>query len=433
MIVLNGDPGCSMPMYIEEWTQLGKLDHLRHEILYSFKPQTTGSYEIVCSSSNRLNLYMYDEKKKKCCINMYNENAKESHLASTLIGDRTYSIKICLPEHGDSTNYKLSVSKVKEPNVHYLNRQWGIINKKNGLDINILPVWKHTKGKAFKIVIADSGIFYRHTELKSKVNLELSYNFVHNIKEVFPQNEVYSKASAKSGHGTHVAGVIVSQKEMLGVAPMSNIVSLKVLGNTMNNVDTFNDASDAFIEAIEYAKKKEIKIINCSFCGKTPSIKEKEAMQNAKDILFVLAAGNNSLNLEKEPRFPACYYLDNSIVVASLNKDGELEKSSNFGGPTDIAAPGSEILTTGYGKKYRFRSGTSIAAPFVSAVCSILLSENNNLSPIEVKRRVTEKRNVTQLDTLKGRVLSGGLLNAYKSILYPAGMDEIVNAFPMKS
>lgn len=70
-------------------------------------------------------------------------------------------------------------------------------------------------------------------------------------------------------------------------------------------------------------------------------------MLKARDILFVIAAGNNSVDLDKEPRYPACYYLENSIVVA-INQKGELYEASNYGGPTNIAAPGSRIISTDY-------------------------------------------------------------------------------------
>ncbi len=89
-------------------------------------------------------------------------------------------------------------------------------------------------------------------------------------------------------------------------------------------------------------------------------------MFKAKDILFVIAAGNNAVDLAEEPKYTACYYHENSLVVA-IDEQGQLYATSNYGGSTDIAAPGSSILSTYLEDNYICAHGTSAATPFVSA------------------------------------------------------------------
>ena len=43
--------------------------------------------------------------------------------------------------------------------------------------------------------------------------------------------------------------------------------------------------------------------------------------------------------------YPACYELDNSIVVAAVDRNGILYPTSNYGGSVDVVAPGEEVVT----------------------------------------------------------------------------------------
>lgn len=400
----------------------GELFSNKNEIWYVFVPEQTGSYEIICKGDSNLCGSIYNETKEWHINGSYVANIRCIRLASTLKRNKLYYIKIhSIIPMNKKVKFFLSIVKIKEPNVSGFKYQWGLLNKINGLDINILPVWKYTTGANVKIGIADTGTDYTHKAIKDRINLSLSYNFVHNLKEVFPQGENDTKSAAKNGHGTHAAGIICAshnmEKGVVGIAPKAEVVSLKVMGSEIEDYPIYNEASDSFIKAIEYAQIHNIRIINCSFSGNVPSKAEKESMLRAKDILFVIAAGNNGVDLSKEPKYPACYYIENSIVVTAIDNKGQLYLTSNYGGPTDVAAPGSNIISTYLNDKYVFSYGTSVATPFVTAVCGLVWSLDKHLTPIDVKRRVLDKNNVTQLESLHNKVLSGGLINAYKAVI----------------
>ncbi|WP_251862329.1 S8 family serine peptidase [Clostridium sp. Marseille-Q2269] len=400
----------------------GKLTGYNSEDCYIFTPKLTGSYEIICNGTDKLCAAICNEEKTDYINSSCVSNVKSIRLATTLKNYRNYYIKINLMNSSKkNVMYTLNINYIEEPKNYYFKYQWGLLNKKNGLDINILPVWKYTTGNGVKIGIADTGTNYKHSDLINSINLKLSYNFVHESNDIFPENEQDYKSAAKSGHGTHIAGIIgASQEEkcgMVGIAPDTELISLKILGSKIENYPIYNDASDSFIKAIEYSKRHGIKIINCSFSGTKPSKAEREAMLNSKDILFIIAAGNSGVDLGEIPQYPACYRIDNSIVVAAIDKYGELYITSNYGGPTDIAAPGERILSTYLGNKYVYANATSSATPFVSAVCGLVWSLDNNLTPMDVKKRVVDKKNVTQLKNLNNKVLSGGILNAYKAVV----------------
>ena len=84
--------------------------------------------------------------------------------------------------------------------------------------------------------------------------------------------------------------------------------------------------------------------------------------------------------------------LDRLIVVgsATTNGDGDYYQPyySNVGDRVDICAPGDSIYSTvmtsdgGYG----YMSGTSMAAPIVTAVCGLVWSIDSSFTGPEVKR-----------------------------------------------
>ena len=388
---------------------------------YSFTPKTTGSYIVNIIGNGDTYGVLFDDTKKNIIMESRKGlNTKTVEMANTLVGGQKYYIKVNSKNLNFSNDkYILFIEKLDNPNDKSFKEQWGLLNSINGIDINILPAWEYSKGKKFKIGIADTGTDYNHIDLKNNIDISLSYNFVHDIKDVFPINESFTNASAKAGHGTHVAGLIGSESNtegIVGIAPESTLIPLKIMGSRMENNPTYNGSIASFVKSVEYANNNGIKIMNCSFGGHSPSIVEKEAMLSASEILFVISAGNGGEDLNTYPEYPACYYHDNSLVVAAINSNGELSQFSNYGGPTDIAAPGEDIISTYPGDEYAYNSGTSMATPAISAVAGLIWSVDLGLTPIEVKTKMISHDNVTKLNVLNDKVLSGGIVNAFKAV-----------------
>jgi hypothetical protein len=72
------------------------------------------------------------------------------------------------------------------------------------------------------------------------------------------------------------------------------------------------------------------------------------------------------------------------IVVGAISKNGSRALFSNYGSQLDVVAPGEYVTSTTVGSGYAYTlypiSGTSFAAPQVSAVAALLLSKNPNLT-----------------------------------------------------
>lgn len=387
------------------------INKLEDTIEISFAPPKTGSYELICNGNFKLEGIFYGEESEECLYSTFMNQKYTLKFAKTLLHHYSYEFKLKKIEQIDVHLYMaMKIDYIPEPSNTLFKYQWGLLDKKNGLDINILPLWKYIKKSNMNIGIADTGINNSHCNLKEYINSKLAYNFVSAAKDC---EGTYGKGYE---HGTYVAGIVAAQPYhnygVVGITENPNIVSLKIFGQ--NNVGE-NKATDAFVAAVEYSIKHNIRIINCSFCGADFSEKEKRIIEKSNDVLFVIAAGNQSYNLDVQKMYPACYELENSIVVAAIDREGKLYGTSNYGHCVDIAAPGENIVGLYENNGFIKANGTSSAAPFITGVCSLLFESKKDLKPREVKEIVTNKKNITPVKGIENCVRSGGILNAYKA------------------
>jgi subtilisin family serine protease len=151
-------------------------------------------------------------------------------------------------------------------------------------------------------------------------------------------------------------------------------------------------SSDA-ITCIDYAVAKGARILNNSWGGTGYSQALSDAINAAgqKGVLFVAAAGNDGLNNDLSPHYPASYGLGNIISVAALDRNDSLANFSDFGGATvHIGAPGVEIFScfNGSDTDYAVLDGTSMATPHVSGVAALLLSVYPTAKLSELRQRI---------------------------------------------
>lgn len=217
------------------------------------------------------------------------------------------------------------------------------------------------------------------------------------------------------GHGTHVAGIIGAFKgdglPLSGVAPHVSLMILKYYSpNTGDNLSNS-------IQAIRYAVKMGANIINYSGGGLMKSAEEEEALRFAAQngVLVVAAAGNEGLNSDFFPFYPANYDLPNILSVGAVDRYGQLISHSNHGiHSVDIVAPGKNIYSTLPQGQYGYLSGTSQATAFASGAAALLLAQDPTLEPQEVIRQLTgHGRSVA---SLKMKTRSGAILNIKQAL-----------------
>ena len=294
-----------------------------------------------------------------------------------------------------------------------------------GIDINAEEAWAVYSGGSRDVIVAviDTGIDYTHEDLQGAVWTnpgEIAGNSIDDdgngyVDDIYGwnfynnNNRIYTNSS-DDAHGTHGAGTIAaSTGNGVGIAGIADsehvkIMSLKALGGSSGSGSTAS-----IIQAIQYAQANGASICNLSLGSSVNDLALYRVMANSS-MLFVVAAGNDGANMDRSPSYPASYDLENIISVANLNYDGTLHSSSNYGSASvDIAAPGSYILSTTPEDGYSYMTGTSMAAPMVTAAAAMLYSHYAEITLADVKEVLMASAG--QLDALNGSVLTGGMLD----------------------
>lgn len=253
----------------------------------------------------------------------------------------------------------------------------------------------------------------------------------------YGNNVVYSKERKDSSHGTHVSGIIAQVRGNGiggdGVATNVEIMPIRAVPN--------GDEYDKDIAlAIRYAVDNGAKVINGSF-GKDYSPHKEwvwDAMKYAesKDVLIVLAAGNDGKDVDVEPNYPEDTadkkneLVNNVLKVGAINYNyGEkvVADFSNFGtANVDVFAPGVKIYATVEDNKSKFQQGTSMASPNVAGVAALIRSYYPNLKATQVKQILMKSGTPFDADVVVGEKgekrpfskasVSGKMVNAYNAL-----------------
>ena len=314
----------------------------------------------------------------------------------------------------------LSISKnANDPGI---SEQYAL-KQKDDHDIDAPGAWNRRTSCA-KVAVLDTGVQTNHPDLKSNLwentkdpsnGRDDDRNGV--IDDRFGGDLVDGKGSGddEHGHGTHVAGIIGARgnndRGIAGLCWSVKIVSVRVLD--ANGRGTSSDQ----IAGIDYAISAGAKVINASFGGPTGSEIVRDAIERAKSkgVLLVAAAGNDGVNADQKPLFPAAYPDSNVFSVAATNSKDKLASFSNFGAQTvDLAAPGDRIASTYLKSDYAYMSGTSMATPYVAAAAAMLRTEHSSWDIGDISSRLRKQGD--KLKALKGKTASGKRLNINRAL-----------------
>lgn len=322
-------------------------------------------------------------------------------------------------------------------NDEMFSRQWGLANNganggKAGADIRAMWAWAVTKGSDQVVVaVIDSGVDYTHPDLVNniwtrpeiiKAYRDDDLTSADGTDDVHGFNVVEDNGDPmdRNGHGTHCAGIIGAEGgNGIGIAGVNWNVKLMPL--RFMDDDGAGTTKDA-IEAINYVIDRKragvnVRVISASWGSTTRSRALEDVIRKAYDegILFVAAAGNASTDNDQTPHYPSSYNLGNVISVAATNRYDQLTSFSNYGAKSvNIAAPGEEILSTWLEHGFAEKKGTSMATPFVAGVAALILARNPKMSVDDLRTKILQS--VDPIDSLKGKVSSGGRINAAKAV-----------------
>jgi thermitase len=263
----------------------------------------------------------------------------------------------------EAADYNYIREALFTPNDPKINEQWGLSKAR------FRGAWDHANGSGARIAVVDSGVDQNHPDIGKIV---AQYDFLN--------NDVV--ANDANGHGTFVTGIAGALtnngKGVAGGCPDCELLIAKV-------VDRYGDTTDAhLVEGIEWSANNGADVVNLSVGGPAQSSVLEMAINyaSARGAVVVAAAGNTRT---KERQYPAAYPA--AIAVSATTRKDELARFSSRGGWVDLAAPGVNILSTRKGGGYDEESGTSMSAPFVSAVAGLLASQGT-MTADEIRQRM---------------------------------------------
>ncbi len=250
--------------------------------------------------------------------------------------------------------------------------------------------------KNIMIAIIDSGVDYNHPDLKGQIinGKDFMADFPSGPNGDGSSDTIDDDPLDQMGHGTHVAGVIAAipnnQTGVAGIAPGVKVLNIKAL-----NGEGWGSAF-AIAQGITYATDQGARVINLSLGSPETSKPIELAIKYAqeKGVLLVAAAGNDYTHTS----FPANY--PGVLAVGATDDQDGLASFSNHDENIDVVAPGVDIISTtptfmthtmanqGIDSFYSTMSGTSMAAPMVTAMAGLLLSQAPQLNPVQLTQLI---------------------------------------------
>lgn len=301
-------------------------------------------------------------------------------------------------------------------------------------------------GSGTIVAVIDTGVDYTHEDLASNmwVNTAEMYGTAGvdddlngYIDDIYGADTTATGKKAgnpmdDNGHGTHVAGIIgmaANGEGGIGLAYGAKIMAVKA------GQSTGSFSSSHIAKAINYAHMMGADVINMSFGGTSKSQLVETALEDAfADCVLVASAGNNGrpttdadpdLYPKREDVYPAAYpYV---LGVMATDRSGNLASFSNWDyepnekAEYELTAPGKDIYSTLPGNRYAKWSGTSMAAPFVSATAAIVrshYSDKDTYSSRFIMGQISSATTEKTYYTSKDGYYAYPALNVYDSIYY---------------
>ena len=243
-------------------------------------------------------------------------------------------------------------------------------------------------GAGIRVCMVDTGIDLSHPDIEG-VDLVFK-DFISGSSEPSDRGVL--------AHGTMMAGILVSDGYLEGVAPgvtLGMAAALDDDGEGGNSGD-----QDIVSSAISWCWKSfGADIISLSLGGESnPNASSQGPTSNAvrqalANGVYVVAAAGNDGGSDDDGIVSTPSDVDQVISVGALNEQGEIWEGSSLGydlavgsnesldphRKPEISAPGVSIISTAFNEEYYSSTGTSDATVFVSGILALILEAEPGL------------------------------------------------------
>lgn len=269
----------------------------------------------------------------------------------------------------------------------------GIRSQEWALDaIHAPDAWRTTKGAGVTVAVLDTGVDDQHPDLQG---------------QVLPGKDMIGFGAQRGDsswarHGTAMAGIIAGRGHgldgsdgVVGVAPEVNILPVRVIleeGDPARK-EARSARGGALADGIRWAADHGADVINLSLGDDSesahPERREDAAVQYAlrKGVVVVASAGNGGGEGDRVS-YPAAY--PGVIAVTAVDRYGSRAAFSTRRWYATICAPGVDVVIADPNRRYYQGWGTSAASAFVSGAAALVRSAHPDLSPVQIKRLLTE-------------------------------------------
>lgn len=225
---------------------------------------------------------------------------------------------------------------------------------------------KLARGKRVKVAVIDTAVDAAHPAFAGA--------------RISSFDALGGKKGAPEAHGTAIAGILGARSGLDGVAPLSDVLSVRAFAAASSGGP--KSYTLAILKGLDWAALSGARVVNMSFAGPDdPILAQAIEAGDAKGMVLIAAAGNGGP--KAKPVYPAAY-AHVLAVTATDDRDG-LYTDANRGKYIALAAPGVDIVAPAPGGAYDISSGTSLAAAHVSGIAALMLERNPRLSPQEIR------------------------------------------------
>ena len=281
-------------------------------------------------------------------------------------------------------------------------------DSRSPVNMSIGSVWADYRGAGIRVGVLDSQIDFAHPDLTRAYDQSLDYNFALGTGALS-----FAPRELTDSHGTMVAGVIAAEGgNGIGGVGYAPDVTLVGLGLDYSS-STVTDQVMAGLRAAA-----ALDVVNCSWSFvknfsddfSTPAdagyaaalAQAATAGRDGRGTAVVFSAGNGGL--EGASNYHNFQNSPYAIAVGAVERSGEAWHGTSLGANVLVSAAGRSVTTTTLNDAYTNATGTSFAAPAVSAVVALMLEANPELGYRDIQRilSLSAMREGTSDDPLDG-------------------------------